>query len=125
MVGEPGTCSVRAALRSAVTAALKQRDRQAAAVYRAGLGAIDNAEAVPASDAHRAGAIESAPIGVGRADAARRALTEQNMRDIVLGEARERRSAAELIESTAPGTADRLRADAQSLLTLVRGLDAD
>lgn len=115
--------SVRTALRSAITTALKQRDRQAAAVYRAALGSIDNAEAVPARSVHPAGAIESSTVGTGRTDAPRRALSERNMREIVVGDAEERCSAADLIETADRRAAEQLRAEASLLLKLLGGLE--
>jgi hypothetical protein len=124
-VAEAAAPSVRTALRSAIATARKQRDRQAAAVYRAALGAIDNAEAVPVGGEHRAGAIESSAVGIGRADRPRRALTERNMREIVCRDAEERCSVAQLIEPTQPEAAAQLRADALLLRTLLRGLGAE
>lgn len=124
-VAEPGVASVRTALRTAIATAHRQRDRHAVAVYRAALGAIDNAEAVPAESAHRAGAIESSAVGIGRADTPRRALSERNMREIVRRDAAERCSAAQLIEPTRPEAAAQLRADALLLRTLLRGLGAE
>jgi hypothetical protein len=121
-VAEAGVPSVRTALRAAIATARKQRDRQAVAVYRGALGAIDNAEAVPAGSAHRAGAIESSAVGIGRADTPRRALTERTMREIVRRDAEERCAAAQLIEPTQPEAAEQLRADARLLRTLLRGL---
>lgn len=61
--------SIRAALRSAMTHAMKQRDGETTAVYRAALGAIDNAEAVPLGDQHRAGPVGISPTGMGRTEA--------------------------------------------------------
>lgn len=111
--------TVRGALGSAIKVALKGRDRRAVATYRAALAAIDNAEAVPDDNADRAGAIEASAVGAGRADVARRELTEPQMREIVHGEARELCSAAELIEATQPDAAAQLRAEAQLLTDLL------
>jgi len=121
-VSEREAGSVRAALKSAINKALKRRDRQAAAVYRAALGAIDNAEAVPADGTAPAGAIGASAVGVGRTDMPRRALSEPEMRAIVRGEADERRAAADLIETREPSVAERLRAEATLLLDLLGGL---
>lgn len=115
--------SVRAALRAAVLNAMRQRDRQAAAVYRAALAAIDNAEAVPADSGPGAGAIESSALGVGRAEVPRGELDEHAMRDVVHTEIDERRGAAELIEPSDSVAADRLRAEAELLRALLDGLD--
>lgn len=104
---------------------MKQRDREATAVYRTALGAIDNAEAIPTGNEYRAGAIESSPAGVGRAEVQRRTLTEQNMIGIVVGEAQERSAAAGLLETTNPAVAQRLHHEANLLLTLVHAPEAD
>lgn len=111
--------SIRSALRSATMQAMKLRDREATAVYRAALGAIDNAEAVPSHDEQRAAALESSPVGLGRAEVARRDLSEQAMIAVVVGEAEERSAAAGLLESTNPTRALQLRQEAALLLALV------
>lgn len=110
--------SVRTALRAAIVDAMRSRDREAAATYRTALAAIDNAEAVPATEAPRAGAIESASLGVGAADAPRRALTELQMRGIVAAEADALRDAAE----ARAAHADPLRREADRLRRLLDAL---
>lgn len=110
--------SVRTALRAAIVDAMRSRDREAAATYRTALAAIDNAEAVPATQAPRAGAIESASLGVGVADAPRRTLTELQMRGIVAAEADALREAA---QAPAP-RADSLRREADRLRRLLAAL---
>lgn len=110
--------SVRTALRAAIVDAMRSRDREAAATYRTALAAIDNAEAVPATEAPRAGAIESASLGVGAADAPRRALTELQMRGIVAAEADALRDAAE----ARAAHADPLRREADRLRRLLAAL---
>lgn len=115
--------SIRDALRSAVTAAAKRRDRAALSVYRTGLAAIDNAEAVPLPEAMpRAGAVEASAIGVGAAEAQRRALTETEMRDIVAAEADERRHAADQLDRHG-SQADRAQALRDDAALLDRLLD--
>ena len=52
------------------------------AVYRTALAAIDNAEAIPLAEEHRAGAIELSALGVGRTEAERRPLTLEEEIDI-------------------------------------------
>ena len=104
---------------------MKERDRESTAVYRATLGAIDNAEAVPADEEHRAGAIEVSPAGVGRTEVARRALTEQDMMGIVRSEAQERAAAAGLLETANPPRARQLHGEANLLLALVHAPEAD
>lgn len=110
--------SVRTALRAAIVDAMRSRDREAAATYRTALAAIDNAEAVPATQAPRDGAIESASLGVGVADAPRRTLTELQMRGIVAAEADALRKAA---QAPAP-RADSLRREADRLRRLLAAL---
>ncbi len=82
------------ALRTALTAAMRSRDRAAVSAYRSTLAAIDNAGAQPVTDLPAAGAMEEAPVGAGAADAARRQLTEGDVRGIVAAEIEERRAAA-------------------------------
>lgn len=111
------TGDVRSRLRVGVRQAMKAREREVIAAYRCALAAIDNAEAVaPDEYVSRAGAIEAAPVGVGVAEVNRRALTEQQMRDIVVAEAVEREQAA--AQATDPATAQALRAGAQALSRL-------
>ena len=110
---------VRATLRAAITRAMKQRDREAAGIYRTALAAIDNAEAVPIGEPERAGAIEQSPVGVGRAEATRRQLSAAEMTDVVRREAQEREAAAESLADANPQAADRLRHAARLLLDLL------
>jgi uncharacterized protein YqeY len=110
--------SIRDALKSAVVQAMKRRDRDALAVYRTALAAIDNAEAVPVGSSTPAGAIELSAVGVGRTEAQRRALTEQDMIDIVLREADERRAAADSLAGVQPAAAQQLRREAGYLQAL-------
>jgi len=111
--------SVRTALESAVTRAMKERDRAALAAYRTALAAIDNAEAVPLGEEHRAGAVELSPVGVGRTDAERRALTEQEMAEIVRLDVQDRLATADSLASASPDAARRLRREASLLLALL------
>jgi uncharacterized protein YqeY len=113
--------SIRDALKAAVIQAMKQRDRGALAAYRTALGAIDNAESVPSGTSHQASAMELSAVGAGRTDVPRRLLTEQDMIDIVLQEANERRAAAESLAGTQPDAAQRLRHEASLLQALVVG----
>ncbi|MGX1812070.1 hypothetical protein ACWIGI_40670 [Nocardia sp. NPDC055321] len=106
---------LRDRLRAALPAALKARDRTAVAALRSALAAIDNAEAVDASDV-RAGAIEAAG-GLGAAERPRRELTESDVDDIVRAEIDERDSAATDYAAAAGGAARAaaLRAEAAVL----------
>ncbi|WP_327150424.1 hypothetical protein [Nocardia sp. NBC_01329] len=120
--GEPGTAGgslLRVQLRSALTGAMKARDRQTVSVLRAVLAAIDNAEAVDIGD-HRGGAVEAAPIGPGSAEVERRDLDENAIAEIVRAEIADRVSAASGYE--AAGCSDRaavLRAEAATLASFV------
>ncbi|WP_052434561.1 GatB/YqeY domain-containing protein [Streptacidiphilus melanogenes] len=122
---EPGTqpspAPLRHRLRDALGVAIKGRDRLSASVLRATLGAIENAEAVPA-DAASAGsvpgslAIERSPVGVGAAEVARRVLTEGDVHAIVRAELAEREAAADTyLRAGRPEQADRLRAEIEVL----------
>ncbi|WP_426241610.1 hypothetical protein [Nocardioides sp. LHG3406-4] len=106
---------VREALRAALTAAMKSRDRAAVSVYRSALAAIDNAGAQPVTDMPAAGAVEGARLGVGAADAARRELTEVQVRDIVVAEVAERRAASEEYAAAHTERAAALRQEAEIL----------
>lgn len=88
---------------------------------RATLAALDNEEAVPMGD-HRAGAVETAAVGVGATDAPRRLLTWENVRGVLAQEVRERLSAAAEIEGVDPERALALRHDAASLDEIIKPL---
>ncbi|WP_433374082.1 hypothetical protein ACQPZX_03195 [Actinoplanes sp. CA-142083] len=117
--------SLRQRLRAALPIAMKSRDRAATAALRATLAAIDNAEAVApdaeavAPDAEASGtslAIEHIALGVGATEVARRALTEDEVEQIVRDEVAERETAADEYERS--GYADRaeqLRSEARAL----------
>jgi uncharacterized protein len=98
---------------------MKDRDRSALAVYRTALAAIDNAAAVPASEAKSVGAVEASPLGVGTTEAERRSLTEQQVAEIVRREAQERLVAADSLASASPDAAGRLRREASLLVALL------
>ncbi len=117
---------VRDGLVSALTAAMAQRDRAAMAVYRTALSAIDNAQAVPMGEEHRAGAIESSAAGVGRSEVKRRSLTREDEVDIVRREIQDRQLTADLLATTNPDSARQLRAGAvllQALLDRIAAAD--
>jgi hypothetical protein len=90
---------------------------------RSALGAIDNAEAVDpvlrlaaASNPHVAGTV----AGLGAADAERRRLSEQDLREIVRAEAAERDGAVSQYERAGhAGHADRLRREVHVLLSVI------
>lgn len=108
---------MRANLRDGLTAAIRSRDRVAVAALRSALAAIDNAEARP-GDRPAAGVTDSehvagAAVGVGAADAERRALTAADVRSIVEQEVHDRSTAAGEYEQLGRDeVAERLRSEA-------------
>ncbi|WP_318205920.1 hypothetical protein [Streptomyces sp. SCL15-4] len=102
---------------------MRARDKAAVSALRSTLAALDNAEAVPLSEAGLRGvALEESPAGAGTTEAARRELSERGVIDVVRAEAAERLEAAARL--TAPAHADhaaRLRAEAAVLLTFLDG----
>ncbi|MGL5931242.1 MAG: hypothetical protein ACRCY8_20105 [Dermatophilaceae bacterium] len=107
---------LRERLSAAVPVALRTRDRVALTALRSALSAVGNAEAVPVDTVPRAGAAEQSAAGVGAADVPRRALTESDVRAIVLAEVAEREdAAASLVTAGRPDDAARLRAEAAVL----------
>ena len=115
-----GRPDLRARLQQALRAALQARDSAAVSALRSAQAAIGNAEAVapppgspaPGGNQHFAGSVG----GLGAAEAPRRALTEEQAREIVRGEIAERHDAADLYERS--GHADRaarLRREADAL----------
>ena len=78
--------TLRAALRSRLTLALRERDRSAAATLRAAIATLENAEAVPApgsASSTTSSHVAGAAIGVGAAEAERRVLGDAEERDLV------------------------------------------
>ncbi|MBD3930795.1 hypothetical protein IF129_04340 [Streptomyces chumphonensis] len=102
---------------------MRARDRVAVSALRTTLAALDNAEAVPVHDAGpHAAALQDTPVGVGSTEAARQALSERGVVEIVRSEADERLAAAARL--TAPAyteRATRLRAEAAVLLGFLDG----
>jgi uncharacterized protein len=98
---------MRAEMRADLTAALKARDRVAAAALRSALAAIENAEAVvvdpPPASATVGEHVAGAAVGAGAAEAERRRLTEADLRSIVAGEVRERARTAQEYERLGRG----------------------
>lgn len=84
-------------LRSDLTAALKARDSVTVAALRSALAALDNAGAVevPASRAEGSEHIAGATAGLGSTDAARRVLSEHDVRAILRSQIEEHRLAAD------------------------------
>lgn len=114
-------------MRTALTAALRDRDMIAVAALRSALSAIANAEAVPPpgvapppgeSGPHFAGA----RLGLGAGEAARRDLTEAQARDILLTEVSDRQLTARVYETSGHSQrAQRLRGEAEVLLRVLDG----
>jgi uncharacterized protein len=91
--------TLRATLRSRLTAAMRERDRVGAATLRSALAALDNAEAVPTVDGRGPATsphVAGAAIGVGAAEAERLLLTDRDERDLVRDEIRGLRDAERL-----------------------------
>lgn len=99
----------RATLRSALTDAMRARDRVAAAALRAGMSAIDQAEAVP---------IDGHPPSVGTAgDVPRRMLTDDEVRQALLAEVAERRAALDELRTVGQDAAGERVARELEILT--------
>lgn len=86
--------TLRAALRSRLTVAMRERDREVVAVLRSAVAAIENAEAVPVVDlptsttsaATTSAEVAGSALGVGAAEADRRDLDAAAERAVVLAE---------------------------------------
>ena len=121
--------TVRSRLRTALRAAMKERDAVAMSALRSALAAIDNASAVPASSQRPAASPSAAPpsetvpiaggvAGLGGAEVARCAVTEEEAAAIAAAEAADRRAAAR--DYRAAGRADR----ADRLLSEARAIES-
>jgi uncharacterized protein YqeY len=122
-----GTGWMRQRLRAALTTAMKARDQVRVRALRDGLGAIDNAEAVelpddigdgrgPSASLLSSGGIAGARAGLGTTDAERRALTAEQVEDVIRRQVDERLTAADEFErSGAPERAAQLRDEADVL----------
>lgn len=125
MASEPAEAAdaevTRAALRHALTSAMKRRDSEAVAALRIAMAAIGNAEAVPVpvpeTDPVPAGAgIAAARAGVGSTEAARRRLSGDDIRAILRDQIAEyTREADRYEEHGQPDAAQRLRKRADAL----------
>ncbi|OYO21979.1 hypothetical protein CGZ93_08605 [Enemella dayhoffiae] len=83
---------LKRALRDELHRAMRERDRVSTRALRSVVGALENAEA-DGVIAPRAGAVESAAIGVGAAEARRRELTASEAYAVVTAELDERAAA--------------------------------
>lgn len=123
-VPRPSVAELRTTMRGALKTAMKDRDRLAASAIRSGLGAIDNAEAVPnepASYADGDSPIAGAVVGLGATEAARRELTVEDVHEVLRTEVTERREAA--VEIEAGGRPDRAADLRHEATVLERFLD--
>jgi uncharacterized protein YqeY len=119
MAAPDASCLRSSRLRAALADAMTTRDRAATAVFRSAMSAIANAEAVELGDERPVGRGVTSAAGVGRTEAARRSLTSAEEIEIVNREVRDRLDAAELLATTRPDAARRLRTDAGLLQGLL------
>ena len=110
------SADLRARLASALHPAMRARDAAAVSALRSAIAAIGNAEAVPVDTVPAAGAVEHARVGHGAADAARRELSEVEVREVVEGEVASRVAAADHLDEVGrPDEAARLRTEVDVL----------
>jgi len=100
---------------------MKARDRDTVSALRSTMAAIDNAEAVDTSAMVTGSpAIERSPVGVGAAEIERRALTEDQMAEIVRTEMADREAAARDYDRTGNTEhAELLRAQARAIAAVL------
>jgi uncharacterized protein YqeY len=113
---------LRALLQSSLLPAMRAGDKDTVAVVRSALAAIANAEAVSVESATPLtdGPIAGAAVGLGATEAARRELSEDEVREIVERERQERLQAAEESEAGGLGEyAARLKTQAAALAFLL------
>ena len=111
------TGTLRERLRTALPAALRQRDAPLVSALRSTLAALDNAEAVPIGQ-HDPGslALEATPVGGGTREVPRRDLSDEQVEQLVRAEVDERRAAARLYARAGQhDRAQRLGAEADAL----------
>ena len=103
------TSPLRVALRERLTAAMRARDRQTAGVMREVLAALENAEAVPATESGTTAAtsehVAGGAVGLGAGEAPRRVLSSEDERTVVEQEIAELRASAATL--TAAGQHER------------------
>ncbi|MCM5557402.1 GatB/YqeY domain-containing protein [Pleomorphomonas sp. JP5] len=110
--------TMKADLRRDLVVAMKRRDKAETSLLRLLIGAIDNAEAVPATGSDAT----PLPFGAGTAEARRRHLTEDDIRAIFKWEMDDRTAAA--AEFARLGVAARsaaLTAEVETIRRYVRG----
>lgn len=114
----------RDAMRAALTAAMKGRDRVAVEVLRSTIGAIENAESIAVQDGSLVAEtpIAGARSGIGSTEATRRELSGDDVADVIRAEIEERRSAADQYDHSGHGErANTLRAEIAVLRPFVDG----
>ena len=118
--------TLRAALRSRLTTAMRERDRDTASVLRSAVAALENAEAVPVAEAPpgvTSEKVAGTALGVGATEAERRRLDPTTERAIVGSEV------ASLVEAqaayAAAGDTSRARTAAAGAAVLLAVLDAE
>lgn len=124
MTTEPD--ELRARLRAGLTTAMKARDRDAVAALRSALAAVDNAEAVPASPVAGPPAtseyVAGTAAGLGSTEAARRQLTPDDLRAIMVVQIDERIAEAGTYDGLGrTDVAERLRREATVLRAYLPG----
>ena len=114
---------LRIRLREQLRAAVRERDRIAVAALRDAIAALDNAEAVKpgaVQSAASSGYVAGGVVGLGAAEAARRALDPEAQRAIVHAEIEGRLAAATTYEQHGHGSrATDLRVSAEVLLAVL------
>jgi hypothetical protein len=113
---------LRAALRSRLTVAMRERDRDATAVLRSAVAALENAEAVSVTDAPVSASspdVAGAALGVGATEAQRRVLDAAQERSVLEAEVQALRDA----EQAYAAAGDTVRATmAAAGIGLLRGV---
>jgi uncharacterized protein YqeY len=110
---------LRERLQAALPAAIRDRDAAAVAALRSALAAIENAAAVaPRRGADGRTEFGLPAVGLGVTEVARRVQDDAEVERIVRTEIADRRAAADEYERLGrPDRADRLRAEARTLVT--------
>lgn len=116
---QDGVEAIRAGMRKDLVIALKARATETAAALRTAIAALDNAEAVDASEipaASQDGPVAGASVGLGSSEVARRSLSAADARSVVGAVIAEYLDEAQGYESMGRGEdAQRLRRQAETL----------
>ncbi|MEV4534112.1 hypothetical protein AB0J82_09795 [Asanoa sp. NPDC049518] len=111
--------ALRERLRRTLRDALRARDAVAAGALRSAISAIDNAEAVPVGADGRLSLNPLGTVGVGAAEATRRALDDDEILRIVRAEVADRMAAAAQYERLGQvDAAGRMRSGAELLAAI-------